>query len=105
MDKISILVVEDEYIVANDIKHTLEYLGYSVIGIVSSGKDVPCAIRVNEIIATNLGVPEAIILPLLTNNVAPIRIPDAPTTNNTIFFVITDPCISDLSIVYSSLAS
>jgi len=39
MDKIKILIVEDEIIVAKDIENTLVTLGYSVSGIVSSGDD------------------------------------------------------------------
>lgn len=39
MEKANILVVEDENITAQDIKATLEHLGYSVAGIASTGKD------------------------------------------------------------------
>lgn len=39
MSKIKILVVEDETIVAKDIQHMLEVLGYSVPAIVSTGED------------------------------------------------------------------
>lgn len=39
MDKANILIVEDESIVAQDIKATLENLGYTVAGIASTGKE------------------------------------------------------------------
>jgi DNA-binding Lrp family transcriptional regulator/CheY-like chemotaxis protein len=39
MDKANILIVEDEGIVAQDIKATLENMGYGVVGIASTGKD------------------------------------------------------------------
>jgi PAS domain S-box-containing protein len=39
MNKTSILIVEDEAIVAEDIRHTVERLGYSVTAVVSSGKE------------------------------------------------------------------
>lgn len=39
MAKASVLVVEDESIVAKDIKLSLEKMGYSVIGICATGKD------------------------------------------------------------------
>lgn len=39
MQKIDILVVEDEVIVANDIEATLTNLGYCVLGTVSSGEE------------------------------------------------------------------
>jgi PAS domain S-box-containing protein len=39
MDKAHILVVEDESIVAFDIKHSLTSLGYAVVAIVSSGEE------------------------------------------------------------------
>lgn len=39
MDKIKILIVEDEIIVATDIEDTLVSLGYLVSGILSSGED------------------------------------------------------------------
>ncbi|MDO9326664.1 MAG: response regulator [Methanoregula sp.] len=38
MEKISIFIVEDEAIVANDIKETLQSLGYEVMGIAKSGE-------------------------------------------------------------------
>ena len=34
-----ILIVEDEVVIAMDIQHTLECLGFEVCGVVSSGKD------------------------------------------------------------------
>lgn len=40
MEKAKILIVEDESIIALDIKHSLEYLEYEVLGIVSSGNEV-----------------------------------------------------------------
>ena len=44
----SILVVEDEFIVALELKSALEAMGYSVCGVVSSGEDaVECAKREN----------------------------------------------------------
>lgn len=39
MKKSKILIVEDEMIIARDIKGKLESLGYNVVGIVSSGED------------------------------------------------------------------
>ncbi len=39
MSKISVLIVEDESIVAKDIQHSLKKLGYNVLGICSSGED------------------------------------------------------------------
>jgi response regulator RpfG family c-di-GMP phosphodiesterase len=39
MDKTSVLVVEDEALVAMDIKYTLERLGYTVTGIVGTGEE------------------------------------------------------------------
>ncbi len=39
MEKASILIVEDEKIVAEDLKVTLEHLGYSVAGMASTGSD------------------------------------------------------------------
>ena len=39
MKKSKILIVEDEMIIARDIKGKLESLGYDVVGIVSSGED------------------------------------------------------------------
>lgn len=38
MDKIRILIVEDEYIIANDIQTSLENMGYEVCGMAASGK-------------------------------------------------------------------
>src|SRR5205085_7373002 len=38
-ESVKILVVEDESIVAEDIRNTLQNLGYEVAGIVSSGKE------------------------------------------------------------------
>lgn len=38
-DRVRILIVEDEQIVAEDLRQTLENMGYSIIGIVSSGED------------------------------------------------------------------
>ncbi|MCZ7372465.1 MAG: response regulator, partial [Candidatus Methanoperedens sp.] len=38
MEKIKILVVEDESIIAEDIRRSLENLGYSVPSVVSSGE-------------------------------------------------------------------
>ena len=43
MDKKRILIVEDERIIAEDIKRTLNNFGYEVVGIVSSGEE---AIRI-----------------------------------------------------------
>jgi len=37
MDKANILIVEDEGIVAQDIKAPLENMGYGVVGIASTG--------------------------------------------------------------------
>jgi len=39
MSKTNILIVEDESIVAKDIQHSLKKLGYTVVGICSSGED------------------------------------------------------------------
>ncbi|MBI2133723.1 response regulator [Candidatus Woesearchaeota archaeon] len=39
MTKATILIVEDESIVAKDIQRTVEGLGYSVVGVVATGKD------------------------------------------------------------------
>jgi len=39
MSKTNILIVEDESIVAKDIQHSLKKLGYTVLGICSSGED------------------------------------------------------------------
>ncbi|MBU4287766.1 MAG: response regulator, partial [Proteobacteria bacterium] len=39
MSDTRILVVEDEGIIAKDIKNILSFLGYSVIGIASSGEE------------------------------------------------------------------
>ena len=39
MEKIKVLIVEDEIIVAKHIEDSLLSLGYSVTGIVSSGED------------------------------------------------------------------
>ena len=39
LDNPKILIVEDESIVAKDLKQRLENMGYSVLGIVSNGKD------------------------------------------------------------------
>jgi two-component system, response regulator PdtaR len=39
MDNPKILIVEDESIVAKDLQQRLENMGYSVLGIVSNGKD------------------------------------------------------------------
>lgn len=39
MAKTSVLIVEDEFIVAKDIERMLEALGYNVVGIISSGKE------------------------------------------------------------------
>ncbi|HET7290708.1 MAG TPA: response regulator [Thermodesulfobacteriota bacterium] len=39
MDKIKVMIVEDEIIVAKHIEDSLQSLGYSVTGIVSSGED------------------------------------------------------------------
>ncbi len=44
MDKTNILIVEDESIVAEDIRHTLERLGYRVTAVVSSGEEAMTAI-------------------------------------------------------------
>lgn len=38
MDKIRILIVEDEYIIANDIQTSLENMGYEVCGMAASGE-------------------------------------------------------------------
>ncbi|CCK79107.1 response regulator [Desulfobacula toluolica] len=38
MEKINILIVEDEYIIANDIQTSLESMGYEVCGMAASGK-------------------------------------------------------------------
>ena len=38
MEKPAIFIVEDEAIVANDIKETLKNLGYGVLGIAKSGE-------------------------------------------------------------------
>ncbi len=38
MSKIKILVVEDEFIIAQSIENSLEMMGYTVIDVVSSGK-------------------------------------------------------------------
>jgi len=38
MDKIKILIVEDEYIIANDIQTSLENMGYEVCGMAASGE-------------------------------------------------------------------
>ena len=45
MSKTNILIVEDESIVAKDIQHSLKKLGYTVVGICSTGED---AIRTAE---------------------------------------------------------
>lgn len=37
--KTKILIVEDEMILASDVKYQLEELGYNVVGIVNNGKD------------------------------------------------------------------
>ncbi len=39
MEDFKILIVEDEFLVAADIKHNLENMGYDVVGIASTGKD------------------------------------------------------------------
>ena len=39
MSKTNILIVEDESIVAKDIQHSLKKLGYTVVGICSTGED------------------------------------------------------------------
>ena len=39
MDKIKILVVEDEIIVAMELKQQLETMGYEVVGTAASGKE------------------------------------------------------------------
>jgi PAS domain S-box-containing protein len=44
MDKTNILIVEDESIVAEDIRHTVERLGYRVTAVVSSGEEALTAI-------------------------------------------------------------
>jgi CheY-like chemotaxis protein len=38
-DDLKILIVEDENIVATDLKQRLESMGYNMVGIVSNGKD------------------------------------------------------------------
>ena len=45
MTKIKILVVEDSSIVALDIQHSLQNLGYEVIGIASSGEEALKKVR------------------------------------------------------------
>ncbi len=48
MSKTKILIVEDERIVAKDIQNRLENLGYSVIGIVSTGEEaIQTALRMD----------------------------------------------------------
>src|ERR1043165_2125327 len=39
MSKTNILIVEDESIVAKDIQHSLKKLGYTVVGMCSTGED------------------------------------------------------------------
>ena len=39
MDKTKILVVEDEVIVAMEMKQQLEIMGYDVVGVASTGKE------------------------------------------------------------------
>jgi CheY-like chemotaxis protein len=39
LEDFKILIVEDEFLVAADIKHNLESVGYDVVGIASTGKD------------------------------------------------------------------
>jgi DNA-binding LytR/AlgR family response regulator len=51
MSKTNILIVEDESIVAKDIQHSLKKLGYTVVGICSTGED---AIRTAEEIKPDL---------------------------------------------------
>jgi two-component system response regulator LytT len=45
MSKTNILIVEDESIIAKDIQHSLKKLGYTVVGVTSTGED---AIKLTE---------------------------------------------------------
>ena len=51
MSKTNILIVEDESIVAKDIQHSLKKLGYTVVGMCSTGED---AIRTAEEVKPDL---------------------------------------------------
>lgn len=57
MDKTSVLVVEDEALVAMDIKYTLEHLGYTVTGIATTGEE---AIR-----AAGTQKPDAVLMDIV----------------------------------------
>jgi len=56
MSKIKILIVEDESIVAMDIKHRAEGLGYQVIGVTPSGEEALELVRENppDLISWNI---------------------------------------------------
>ncbi len=97
-----VLIVEDEYIVAEDLRTKLQELGFVVTGVTASGreaieyakKNLPDLVLMDCRILSDLNGPEtAVIIQGLTQNPIPVVFLTAYSQNDYPLIRAVDPCL------------